>query len=197
MRRKQWASWMLFGLAILSLPLVALSPTILFWGLVTVINTSNETIYITPIGESYGKRHILLKNFSKFPFVPLLKQADIRLESGEQIQINFEADEDLTLSEIAVRNIRGEYYQMVIDQPTAQLSPPLPEATHKTTYTIGSVDELSAISPEVLTVARQASQFNIKVWKMIIPGVIPGVLFLGWYRLRRKKRSNSAEGNAV
>ncbi len=191
MRRKQWVSWILLGLAILSLPLcclplVALSPTILFWGQLTVINTSNETVYITPIGESYGQRHILLKNFSKFPYMPLLKQADIRLDPGEQVKINFEADEDLILSEIAVRNVRGEYRQMVIDQYTANLSLSMP----KTTYTIGAVDELSAISPKVLAVAKQASQFNTKVWKLIIPGFIPGVLFLGWFRLSRKKTQN-------
>jgi hypothetical protein len=190
MRRKQWASWILLGLAILSLPLccllpVALSPTILFWGQFTVINNSNETVYITPIGESYGQRHILVKNFSKFPYVPLMKQADIRLEPGERVRINFEADEDLTLSEITVRNVVGDYRQLVIDQPTSKL------VLSETTYTIGSIDELSTISSEVLAIADQASQFNTRVWKLIIPGLIPGVLFISWYGLSRKKNFKS------
>jgi hypothetical protein len=63
-------TWILLAVTVLSLPLcclpLALFPTLLFAGSFDVVNQSGETIHVTPIQESYGRRHVLLKYTFQF-----------------------------------------------------------------------------------------------------------------------------------
>jgi hypothetical protein len=121
MLRKRVTRVILLGLAFLSLPLCflpvcAFVPSYpMFWGRFTVLNESDETLYITPIGERYGQRRVLLENSSRFPYGPILKQADVRLDPGESVQIFCRGFDEpsWTLTEIVVRSERGEYQQRV------------------------------------------------------------------------------------
>jgi len=193
MRKKRTAARVFFILTLLSLPLcclaaMAFAPNPLFMGEFNVANESNETLYVTPIGESYGQRHVLVKSFSKFPYVPILKRSDIRLEPGESVHIVCETDEDLVFSEIAVRNTRGEFRQLVVQQPTIELST---YSSSPSTYVVESFAELEAIPPQALEVAEKARGVNAQAWAMMLLGLIPFGMFAAWLRVARDLRQES------
>jgi hypothetical protein len=196
MRQRRVTMLIFLGLAFLSLPLcclpvVAFVPSYpLFWGRFTVINESDETLYITPIGERSGQRRVLLEHFSKFPYAPILKQADVRLDPQESVQLFYRWFDEppWILTEIAVRNMRGEYRRMIIDKPTPGLW-----TSPEQTYPIESFGGLYTASPEVVEIAEKAGRFNFAAWWMIVAGLIPIGLFLAWLRLvvslRRQSRN--------
>ena len=147
---------MVAGLTLVSLPLcclptLAAAPNPLFRGEYTIANDSGETLYVTPVGSAHGRRWILAKIWSRFPYVPLLKQADIRLEPGESIHIVCTIDKDDAFSEIAVRNLRGKYRQLGVGQPTLKLMPQVGASRGAgPTYTISRFTALDVVSPDVL-----------------------------------------------
>jgi hypothetical protein len=156
----------------------------MFWARFTVLNESDETLYITPIGERSGQRRVLLEHFSKFPYAPILKQADVRLEPGESVQIHCRGFDEpsWTFTAIAVRNERREYRQLIIDESTLSLMWASPEQT----YRIESFSELARATPEVVEMAKKAGRFNVAAWGMMAAGFIPIGLFLVWLSLVRK-----------
>jgi hypothetical protein len=164
----------------------------MFWGRFTVLNESDETLYVTPIGERSGQRRVLLEQSSKFPYAPILKQADVRLDPGESVQIQCRGFDEIpwTLAEIAVRNERREYRQLTIDESTSSL---MFWTSPGRTYQIESFDELSRASPEVVEIAKKAGRPNSAALMMIAAGFIPVELFSAWlalvWKLRQERRS--------
>jgi hypothetical protein len=185
MPTKRIKTWILFGAACLSLPLCCLSVMTfapgIFSGAFTVVNRSGATLYITPIFSAYGQRHVAVQSFSKFPYLPILKEAGLQLAPDESVRIICEVDEDYTFSEIAVRNASGDYRQMDIQMPTTTLSLGLSQPS----FTIGPFHELPGISPAALEVARKAEQPNLRALGAIGLGFIPIGLFAIWLRLAR------------
>jgi hypothetical protein len=203
-RVKRVPPLVLFLVALLSLPLCCcptlplinnVNPIHLFFLVeFRVVNESGETIYITPVGTMrtlQRQRLVLSRASPRLPGTPALRQGDIRLDPGESLRIIYDAD-DVAASEIAVRNARGEYRQLVISERQKRLS--LDEETPE--YTIRSFSGLSKIAPEVLAVAKEAGRSNRWVWVWmalwIVPGFIPVGLFLVWSasasRVRRESR---------
>jgi hypothetical protein len=164
----------------------------MFWGRFTVLNESNENLYITPIGERSGQRRVLLEQSSRFPYAPILKQADVRLDPGESVQIHCRGFDEpsWTLAVIAVRNERREYRQLTIDESTSNF---MSWISPEPTYQIESFDELSRAFPEVVEIAKRASRPNFTAWMMIAAGFIPIGLFSAWlalvWKLRQERRS--------
>ena len=209
MRVKRVATLALFLVACLSLPLCC-CPTGLLINNVNpihyaflvefqVVNESGETIHITPIGALrtvQRPRHVLLRASPRLPGTPALRQGDIRLDPGESLRVIYDAD-DVVASEIAVRNARGEYRQLVISDRQKGLT--LDEETPE--YTIRSFDGLSKIVPEVLAVTKEAGRSNRRVWVWmalwIVPGFIPIGLFLVWSGLALKVRRESRYAEMV
>jgi hypothetical protein len=203
MRVKRVPPLLLFLVAFLSLPL-CFCPTLPLINNVNpihyaflvefqVVNESGETIYITPIGAVrtvQKPRHVLLRAYPRLPGTPALRQGDIRLDPGESLRIIYDAD-DVAASEIAVRNARGEYRQLVIRGRQKGLT--LDEETPE--YTIRSFDGLSKIAPEVLAVAKEAGRSNRRVWVrmalLVVPGFVPIALFIVWSGSALKARRES------
>jgi hypothetical protein len=153
----------------------------MFWGHFRVLNESGETLYITPIGERDGQRDILLEGFSRFPYVPILRRADLRLEPGESVEIycRWFDEPPWRLVAIAVRNQRDEYSQLAVDESTLNPMAALSERSHR----IESFDALTKATPEVVDLAVEASRLNVAAWAMVAAGFVPIGLFVAWYRL--------------
>jgi hypothetical protein len=202
-RVKRVPPLLLFLVAVLSLPLCC-CPTGLLINNVNpiyyaflvefqVVNESDETIHITPIGAVrtvQRPRHVLFRASPRLPGTPALRQGDIRLDPGESLRIIYDAD-DVAASEIAVRNAQGEYRQLLIRDRQKRLTSD--EETPE--YTITSFDRLSKMAPEVLAVAKEAGRSNRRVWfwmaLWIVPGFIPIGLFLIWSGLALRARRES------
>jgi len=209
MRVKRVPPLLLFLVAVLSVPLCC-CPTGLLINNVNpihyaflvefqVVNESGETIYITPIGALrtlQRPRHVLFRASPGLPGTPALRQGDIRLDPGESLRVIYDAD-DVVASEIAVRNVRGEYRQLAISDRQRRLT--LDEETPE--YTIRSFDGLAKIAPEVLAVTKEAGRSNRRVWVWmalwIVPGFIPIALFLVWSSLALKVRRESRYAEMV
>jgi hypothetical protein len=203
MRIKRVPPLLIFLVALLSLPLCC-CPTVplinnlnpihyAFLVEFQVVNESDETTYITPIGAVRTveePRHVLLRASPRLPGTPALRQGDIRLDPGESLRIIY-AGEDVAASEIAVRNAQGEYRQLVIRDRQKRLT--FDEETPE--YTIGSFKKLAKIDPEVLAVAKEAGRSNrmIRFWMAlwIVAGFIPLALFLTWSGLALRARRES------
>jgi hypothetical protein len=203
MRAKRVPTLLLFLMALLSLPLCCCPIGLLINNVnpihyaflieFQVVNESEETMYITPIGEVrtvQRPRHILLRASPRLPGTPALRQGDIRLDPGESLRIIYDAD-DVAASEIAVRNAQGEYRQLFIRdrQKRLTLDEEMPE------YTIGSFNRLAKIAPEVLAVAKEAGRANRRIWLRmalwIVAGFIPIALFRTWSGLALRARRES------
>ncbi len=200
MRVKRVPPLLIFLVALLSLPLCCCPIGLLinnvnpihyaFLVEFQVINESDETLYITPIGAVrtvQRPRHVLLRASPRLPGTPALRQGDIRLDPGESLRIIYDAD-DVAASEIAVRNAQGEYRQLVIHDRQKRLT--LDEETPE--YAISSFDGLSRIAPEVLAVVQEAGRANRRVWFWMalwtVTGFIPIALFLIWSGLALRAR---------
>jgi hypothetical protein len=176
------------------LPICALVPSYpMFWGQFSVSNESGETVYVTPISERAGMRRTVLAQMSKFPYAPILKRADVRLEPGGSVQMSCKAfDEPMwRLVAIVVRNERGEYRQLAVDEGASSLLWASPEPV----YRIGPFDELERVGAEAEEIARKAGRLNWRAWAMIAAGGVPVGLFGRWLWLVRLARVRSRACN--
>jgi hypothetical protein len=169
----------------------------MFWGHFSVLNDSDETLYVTPIGGRFGQRRILLAHFSRFPYAPILKRADVRLEPEESVRIYCRvfAEPVWALTAIVVRDERREYRQLEIeDQATSLLW-----ASAEPVYRIESFGELESVGPDVLEIARKAGRLHVAAWAMIAAGLVPIMLFGAWLCLVRHAyaRIRAEEGKSV
>jgi hypothetical protein len=184
--------------AVLSLPLccapaVPFVPYPVFAGRYNVVNESGERLYISPVAEIGRNPHFLVKYYSKFPHLPLLKRADVRMDPGESVRIDCMVVPDLYFSRIAVRNEGGEYRQLKVEVPAGAHAFGMPEKT----YVIESFNRLRSISGEDLAFARKGRRFNFRAGGAVMLGLIPVALFtlllglawMGW-KERRRKGSN-------
>jgi len=188
---KSAATSLLFGVAILSLPL-CLVPIILWGGAVvpwmvadfTVANNSGETVYITPVTISPVA---VLQRYSMGQ-LRAFRQADIRLPAGQSIRISYDAESGHP-GAIAVRNEAGEYRQLAIDKGARTLL-----SGPEMVYILGSFDTLPPIDQWVLHTVQPATPFNfdLKYWGSMLIGTlaggIPVALFRVWFRLVRRRR---------
>jgi hypothetical protein len=188
-------AWIAWGLALLSLPLCCLAalavvPSPLFLGELRIVNGSAEALRVTPIGEAYGQKHPLARSYSRFPYLSVLRQGDIRLAPGQSVRVWCEVDEDLTFSEIAVRNAAGEYRQWAIRVPSSALMPASNAAGEQgRTFVIESFADLTPILPAALQVAKRARFPAWTSWGAILAGIIPVALLALGLWLARGARS--------
>jgi hypothetical protein len=198
MRARHLPCEVLLGAAILSLPLCLVSllvalmtfvPLPMWRGEFTVVNASEQTLYVTPIARWRGQeRHVMDQYVPILPNAPALGQADLRLGPGQSRHVVCIADEDVTLSEIAVRNPAGEYRQLpVMEQPTLLMG----EFFKAPTYTIDSFDALPGISFEVNQVVGSAPRYNLKIWVEILGLMSLGLIPLGLFGVRRRLAERS------
>jgi hypothetical protein len=176
------------SLPLCCLPICALVPSYpMFWGHFSVLNDSDETLYVTPIGGRSGQRRVLLAHFSRFPYAPILKRADVRLEPGESVRIYCRvfAEPVWALTAIVVRDERREYRQLEIeDQATSLLW-----ASAEPVYRIESFGELESVGPDILEIARKAGRLHVAAWAVTGAGLVPVVLFGAWLLLVRQARA--------
>jgi hypothetical protein len=180
-----------FAIACLTLPLCCFPVCVIFpsypmfWGRFTVVNESDETLYITPIGERSGQQRVLVEQLSRFPYASILKRADVRLDPGESVQIYGRAFDEPSwmLASIAVRNEGREYRQLMIDEPILSLT-----LHSEQTYRIESFSALARATPEVVDIAKKAGRLNIAAWGMIAAGFVPIGLLWIWLNLARELR---------
>jgi len=191
MRAKSVATWLLFGVTILSLPL-CLVPIILWGGAAvpwmvadfTVANHSGETVYITPVTISPVA---VLQRYSVGQ-LRAFRQVDIRLPAGESIRISYDAESGRP-GAIAVRNEVGDYRQLALDKGVRTLI-----SGPEIIYTLGSFDTLPPIDQWVLHTARRATPFNLdlRYWGSMLIGTLAGGIPIGlfgvWSRLVRRQR---------
>lgn len=178
MRRKRVPTWVWWATLLISLPvsalaLLALMPNPLFRGTLTIANPTAERLYVTPVGSAYGRRHVMVDGYARFPYLPLLRRADLRLDPGESLRVVCEIDEDLRLTEIVVRNRQGEYRQWVIDQPSVVLSASPGDSAR---YVLPAFGDLSPVQPEALAVVRQARGIPWGAWGALLLVLAPPVL---------------------
>jgi hypothetical protein len=142
------------------------------------------------VAEIGGNTLFLVKYYSNFPYLPLLKRADVRLDPSQSVRIGCMVVPDLKFSRIAVRNQGGEYRQLKVEAPAGGLTSMLPEKT----YVIESFDRLRSISGEELAFARKGRRFNLRAGMMVMLGLVPVALFIlvlglawmGWKERRRE-----------
>ena len=175
-------------------PAVPFVPYPIFAGRYDVANESDETLYISPVAEIGRTPHFLVKSYSRFPYLPLFKRADIRLDPGESVRINAMVVPDLKFIRIAVRDRSGDYRQLKVDRPAAAHSLLMPE----TGYVIESFDGLYSIPAEDLGFASRGRHFNFRAGAAIVLGIIPLVLFflalrLVWIRWKERRRARSED----
>jgi hypothetical protein len=153
----------------------------MFWGHFSVVNESEEVLHVTPIGERAGEQRVLLDQMSKFPYAPLFKRADVRLEPGESVRISGRIyDEPMwRLVALVVRNERVEYRQLPVDEGPSSLL----WASVAPVYRIRSFGELESVRPETLEIAQKAGRLHVAAWAMIAAGFVPAGLFGLWLAL--------------
>lgn len=200
MIKKRIAAVVLFVLTIVSFPLccfstMSLVPNLLFRGDFEIVNRTRETLYVTPLGEAYGRRFALIGLFSRFPYLGLFRRADIRLKPGASIHVVCEIDEDLIFSEIVVRNEAGEYRQKSIDDPSLKLISrgDLDSETTGPIYAIESFSALPLTSPKVQEAVEKARRFDAGRWLTLSMGLVPLILLIVWLRVIRALQVESRE----
>ena len=175
----------LFSLPLCCLPLLYIPVNSQFSAQFQVTNSGPETIYITPVGSSGDQSYVLLRTFGRFPYIPLFKKGDLRLDPGETIRITSEADENLMVTGITVRNAGGDYRQLTIDRPSTTLT-----ADPMAQFTIGPMDTLETISLGLLLLAVEGEKRNWLGASVIVAGVLPTALLVVWIGafVRRPKK---------
>jgi hypothetical protein len=205
MRGRNITRWVLFGAAILTLPLCCISAVIttitvvpipMFRTHFEVVNRSGETLYLTPVGQVVWRQEReqdILDQYYWLPNMPVWKRADLRLKPGGTRHIVQMADEDYALFGIVVRNEQGDYRQLEIEEQPSMLlagdsSPP-------TTYTIHSFNHLSPVEPELRELVTTADRYNLRRWTelgaLIGAGLIPVGLFLAGFYLSRQLKAEA------
>ena len=142
-----------------------------------VVNSSGETVRVTPIGTHIGtgSRFVLSQYAVEMPAIPVLKQGNLILRKDELLKIIFDRD-DIRPSEILVRTSNGPYKQIAIDpQSYAVIDiPPL-----------GGLPNADGVVINVAT----GSVYNWIYWVIICSGLIPLFLYI-WRRRLAKTVSN-------
>lgn len=169
-------------------PAVPFVPYPIFAGRYYVTNQSDQTLYVSPVAEIGQTSHFLVRSYSRFPYLPLLKRADIRIHPAESVRVNAMVVPDLMFTRIAVRDRSGDYRQLKVTRPAGAHSILMPE----TGYVIESFAGLDTISGEELRFAKRGRRFNVHAGTMVVLGVIPVVLsFLAlrlvWRRWRGRR----------
>lgn len=205
MRGKSMARWLLFGAAVLTLPLGCISAVItaitvipipMFRAHFEVVNSSQETLYLTPIGQAVWRQERtqdILDQYYWLPNMPVWKRADLRLKPGGSLHVVQMADEDYALFGIVVRNEQGEYRRLEIEeQPSPLLAG---DSSPPTTYTIHSFNQLRPVEPELRELATTADRYNLRRWvelgALMGVGLIPIGLLLGGFYLSRQLKSEA------
>ncbi len=118
----------------------------------TVVNQSQETIDVTPIGTigTEGRRRILPLSSQDKRSLNLTGPFEIRLHPKGEHQFTYDWD-DINFSELAVRDGRGEWYQLVTDPNPAknENSPP-----KKKSFAIPPLSQLSKATNDVIAAAK-------------------------------------------
>jgi hypothetical protein len=182
-------------MAVLFLPftcvalLVAL-PNPMFRGSFTIENRSTERLHVTPVGKAYGRRYVLTKQFSRFPYLYLFQRSEFGLAPGESLFFMCDIDEDMTFSEIVVRNRQGEYRQLTVSESPNVLA--VYSSANKDlagpTYALESFSALSPVDPAALAATQRADGAYWTAWAAFLLGLTPAVLFALWVCLLLARR---------
>ena len=146
-----------------------------------VVNQSGEAVAVTPIGSvgPSGARYVLPQYSRRSPALPALWRADFELAPGESIKVIYDWD-DINFSEILVQTTSGHSRQLVVDPRPTESQYHAPSAER---YVIPPLAELPAATPSVIH-AASASPFNYPGWLLLLSGIVPVLLLMGWRRLR-------------
>jgi hypothetical protein len=184
-QKNQTPEKLLQHIRVVSLPLLGFSSLVLINSINPMLqmflfefdltNASDETLWITPVGAvgKQGYRHVLPQFMLRFPAFARFKEGDHRLAAGETRRIIYDWD-DINFSEIAVRNERGDWRQLVTDSnPTAgQYRPPAEDA-----YVIESFAALDPIHDRVLE-AAVAERYCFRLLLLLLAGLVPISMFV-------------------
>lgn len=191
MKKRRTPVWVWWALMLVSLPVSCLAtwvlvPNPLFRGTLTIVNSSTERLYVTPVGSAYGRRHVLVDGYARFPYLPLFRRADLRLDPGRSLRIVCEIDEDLRFTEIVVRNRQGEYRQWTVDQPSSVLAP---YPGNDARYVLPAFGDLLPVRPEALAVVRQARGIPWRTWGALLLVLAPLAFLVLLVKDLRARRS--------
>jgi hypothetical protein len=198
-------SWFLLVIAVLCMPLSCVTGLMLFNFAnpmarafltdFTVRNSSGEIVHITPIGTvgEEGHRRQLPLSLSSEISIPASTASDFRLAPNEERRFTYDWD-DINFSEVAVRDERGKWRELVVDpQPTErQYRPPAEDS-----FVIPPFSELpEATEPVRAAAVRPSSRVSI-VWVLSLLGVFPPVLLVYCLRRLRSPRPNAIPRTAM
>jgi hypothetical protein len=204
MQVKRVATWLLFAVAVLSLPLCLL-PIIVWVGFAVpwmvndfeVINNSGETVFITPVNIGSESERIIVVPRNSMGQLQALRQKEFRLSAGETLHILFNA-EGVHPNALVIRNEAGEYRQLALNKGVG-----LPLSSDPVVYTIGSLSTLPDVDENVVGTVQQTNSFNfdLKYWGrifiVILLGVVPIFLFSIWFRLVRRRWTGSKKSRVA
>ena len=139
----------------------------------TVRNESGEPAHITPIAPPVrtGKRWTLPLSVSPRYYLRPPTCADFQLQPGEQRRFTYDSD-DISFSEIAVRDLRGNWYQLVVDAEPTKRRYREPSTDF---FVIPSWWTLPAESDAVRTAATRPDPRFSRLWLIVALGFIPPV----------------------
>jgi len=153
-----------------------------------VENRTTEIVWITPIGArgEEGTRGLLPVTIAGSPFhLPAFRYGDFRLNPGEAVTIYYDFD-DVNLAEIAVRDARGRWKQIVVDpRPTADRY----HAPQQQRFEVAGLNRLPPATEEGRKAIERAdvrARFAIVVYALLFgPWILNGVLGAAWRRWGR------------
>ena len=186
---------LVLGIGFLCLPITCMNGLVLvnmvnpmamgFLTSFSVVNQSQETVYVTPIGTvgREGKRYILPLSPSARLSLPLTGPFEITLPSAEKHQFTYDWD-DINFSELAVRNERGEWFQLVTDPNPTKNQYHQPEAKE---FMIPLLSQLPKATSGVVAAARSPRGRSSMwwTWFFLIGLLGPALVFLARKRLNR------------
>ena len=154
----------------------------------TVRNHSGEGVHITPIGTvgKEGHRRLLPLSSSARLSIPASTASDFYLAPNEERRFTYDCD-DINFSEIAVRDHRGNWRQIVVD-PT-----PTERQYHRPPIDVFSIPPLSELPKATEAVHIAASQRNSRVaglWLIALFGLLPPALVIFCLKRLRAIRAN-------
>lgn len=159
----------------------------------TVRNSSGEVIHVTPIGTvgKQGHRRLLPLSRSSRLSIPSSTASDFRLAPNDEHHFTFDWD-DINFSEIAVRDQRGTWRQLVVDPNPTERQYRRP-ATN--VFVIPPLSELPGASDAVQAAALRPSSRTSILWLISILGVFPPILLIYCLRRLRASRPNDNTRN--
>lgn len=160
-----------------------------------VVNQSQETVYVTPIGTvgREGKRYILPLSPSARFSLPSTGPFEITLPPAEEYQFTYDWD-DINFSELAVRNERGEWYQLVTDPNPIKNQYHQPQVK---AFMIPPLSQLPRASSDVVAAAKSPRGRSSMWWTLFfLIGLLgPAFVFIARKRLYRLPPSLPAVAN--